>query len=151
MAVPVSVCMRIGITMLMCLALPLLPSLHFFLFLTLSSFRSPSLHPSIQWDKPVLIWVTNRFDWSNQDHEFTLAHEDFRQHGYFPDEGALSIRNFVRCQAAILLHENVEKEFVSADGNCAKATVLDDEHKMILRADAGGYQSSQRPRAPLQQ
>jgi len=36
--------------------------------------------------KPLLIWVCNRFDFANQDHEFELAHEDMLQHGYFPDE-----------------------------------------------------------------
>ena len=35
--------------------------------------------------KPLFIWVCNRFDFANQDHEFVLAHTDMLQHGYFPD------------------------------------------------------------------
>jgi hypothetical protein len=35
--------------------------------------------------KPLFLWVCNRFDFANQDHEFVLAHTDMLQHGYFPD------------------------------------------------------------------
>jgi hypothetical protein len=35
--------------------------------------------------KPLFIWVCNRFDFANQDHEFVLAHTDMLQYGYFPD------------------------------------------------------------------
>ena len=35
--------------------------------------------------KPLFIWVCNRFDFANQDHDFELAVTDMLQHGYFPD------------------------------------------------------------------
>ena len=53
--------------------------------------------------KPLFIWVCNRFDFSNQDHEFVLSHRDMLEHGYFPDAAYYSLMQGAAAQANVSL------------------------------------------------
>jgi hypothetical protein len=77
-----------------------------------TAFSRPFLEQP-QFRKPLFLWICNRFDFANQDHEFVLAHTDMLQHGYFPDERYYSVMRAAAKQpnVTILLSNRFESHY----------------------------------------